>query len=426
MGDRVQALSRRQAWLVLGVALAARLTTAGFAWARDPGALIASDSEGYVALAHGLLDQGRFQAPGETLGHTRRTPGLPLLIAAVYALCGERPEAAVLVGVLLSAATAWLTAATAAALAGPVAGLAAGLLLALDTASIVGCHQLLTEPAFTFLLAAATLCAVRGPQPGLGSAGGSGLLLAAAVLTRPVGLVLILPFAAWVAALAAPGRRARTLGAFVIPFVVLVGGWQVRNGLVAGAYTPSHGPAKFLLLSRGSDIVSQRDGLPFRAARTRLETEVETAPLPSGRRRESLYLDRALELFTAHPGLLLWTQVRWLPELMLGTGAAGLTARLGLAEPGGQTVSSMTLSAAAAMHLLLLYVGTGLALRDRLWSSGRTQRTVAGLAALILALVLASTGPQGYSRLRVPFAPLLAVLAGVGLSPLVQRPPERQ
>lgn len=420
MGERLQALSGRYAWLVPGVALATRLTTAALAWAREPGALIASDSEGYVALARGLLDQGRFQAPGETLAHTQRTPGFPLLIAAVYALCGERPEVVVLVGVVLSAVTAWLAAATATALAGPSAGLAAGLLLALDTASIVGCHRLLTEPTFTFLFAAATLCAVRGPRSGLGSAWGSGLLLAVAVLTRPVGLVLILPFAGWVAALAEPGRRCRALGAFLVPVMVLVGGWQLRNGLVAGAYTPSHGPAKFLLLSRGADILSQRDGVPFAAARARLVHEIETATVPPGTRRESLYLARALELFRAHPGLLLWTQVRWLPELMLGTGAAGLTARLGLAEPGGQTVSSMTLSAAAAIHLLLLYVGAGLALRDRLRSAGREQRAVAGLAALILALMLASTGPQGYSRLRIPFAPLLAVLAGVGLSPLLE------
>lgn len=104
--------------------------------------------------------------------------------------------------------------------------------------------------------------------------------------------------------------------------------------------------------NRADGIVSQRDGIPFKAARERLMVEVETAPLPAGRRREALYLDRALELFREHPGLLLWTQVRWLPELMLGTGAAGLSARLGLQpEPGRSAVPALALSALAGAHL---------------------------------------------------------------------------
>ena len=125
----------------------------------------------------------------------------------------------------------------------------------------------------------------------------------------------------------------------------------------------------------------------------------------------------AAALISRHPILFLKSQARWLPELLVGTGAAGVSLALGLdapLHPGRRAVGALV-SAAAALHLVLLYAGAAWGLwqlRDR--PTGRL--AVALLAGLVLYFVILSTGPQAYSRFRVPFTPLLAICAGCGLA----------
>lgn len=69
------------------------------------------------------------------------------------------------------------------------------------------------------------------------------------------------------------------------------------------------------------------------------------------------------------------------------------------------------LGAAAALHLFLLYAGAGWGL-CRLWQEpGAGRLTAVLLAGLALYFVILSTGPQAYSRFRVPITPLLALAA---------------
>jgi hypothetical protein len=247
------------------------------------------------------------------------------------------------------------------------------------------------------------------------------VLLAAAALTRPIGLLLVLPISFWLLhsgrALRWGGRAtASIVAAFVLPWIVLVGGWQLRNRAVAGAF--SDGPAMFLLFIRGADVVAQRDGIPVARAREDLARSIAEAERQTGVPQDRLSFRAALELVSRHPGLFLATQLRWLPELLLGTGAASLPV-LGLdaAHDPGKRAALRILSSAAAVHLLLVYVGAGLCL----WTVRREPlpRRLAVLFMMGLAtyFVILSTGPQAYSRFRVPFVPLLAICAASGLSP---------
>jgi 4-amino-4-deoxy-L-arabinose transferase-like glycosyltransferase len=401
--------------VVVLAALAARLAVFAAGSARGE-TVMASDSYGYEQLARSLLQAGRFAEPDGS-AHTRRTPGFPLLIAAVYAAAGEDPGLVVLIGILLAGATAGVAALTAERLAGPRAGLAAGLLVALDCASIAGSQRLLTEVPFTALLTASAIAAASAAsRPRAAATAWLGALLACAALIRPIGLPLVFVAAAWVAFLA----RARRLGprdgvrlaaALLAPWLVIVGGWQVHNARHAGTWAASDGPAKYLLLSRGADVLAQRDGTSYREAREGLEAEIGEASRREGRRPESLYLGAAVSLIARHPLLFLWTQVRWLPELLLGTGAIGIEERTGLG-PGWGTA----LRAASIAHLLLLYAAVLAGLR-RAWTDDLPRRlALAYLAAASLALVFMSTGPRAYSRFRMPVVPLLAVCAGYGLA----------
>ena len=244
--------------------------------------------------------------------------------------------------------------------------MAAGIVLALDTSSVAACLRMLTEPPFTALLTAAVAAAVSGalgPRPRPALAAAFGALSAAAALTRPVGLFLVFPAAAWLllCGRARHWRRADDV----------VDGRRLRpplaadRGRLAGAQpawrrAPTRRAARrrrFLLLSRGGDIVSQRDGVPFELARAGLMREVVTTAQRTGEREDTLYLREGVALVARHPMLFLRTQVRWLPELLLGTGAAPLLDSMGLGARGGPgpARAATVIRALSVLHLLVTY-----------------------------------------------------------------------
>ena len=409
---------------VAGLALAVRLAAFLGASALDPASMMTPDSYGYDRLAQTLLEHGRFAANADGPAHRRRMPGFPFLIAAVYAAAGKDARAVILVGIGLSVLTVCLASWTAWRLWGYWTGVVAGLLLAVDLPSVTASRLLLTETPFTVLVVAGTamgVALVTGERPGARPALLMGALLAAAALTRPIGLFLVLPVVAW---LVVSGRSlgwgrgtvVRTIAAFVAAWIVLVGGWQLRNQRALGAPAASDEPVKMLIHVRGIDIIVQRDGLPVEQARARMRSLTE-AEHGENLSRDERQLRVALRLIAQNPMLFLWTQVRWLPELLLGTGAAGLSVALGLEDATDlpHRVARVATSVAPALHLFVLYAGAAWCLwRVRAESVSRRAATVL-MAGTIVYFIVLSAGPMAYSRFRVPFAPLLAVCAARGL-----------
>jgi 4-amino-4-deoxy-L-arabinose transferase-like glycosyltransferase len=307
----------------------------------------------------------------------------------------------------------------------------AGLLLAFDAPSLIASCRFLTDTPFAAVLLAAVaagLGLVRDERPRAWRAAVFGTLLAAAALTRPIGLFLVIPASLWLVLCGrgrtwSPRATVSVLAAFAVPWVLMVGGWQARNQVAAGAFVASDGPAKFLYFSRGSDIVARRDGTSLEAARALLRDSIEAEAQRTGRPVERLYARAAAVLVARHPVLFLETQARWLPELLLGTGAAGVSEALDLDAPGhpARRVARVLVSAAAALHLLLLYAGAVWGLGRMRGETAPARLTAALLGGLVLYFVILSTGPQAYSRFRVPFTPLLALCAARGLEGLFRR-----
>ena len=387
-------------------------------WCRTP-----PNTRGWAGT---LLHEGRFAAGPAAGAHTRRTPGFPLLIASVYALGWEDPRAVVGAEILLSVFTVALGAWAAHRMGGERAAWIAGLLLALDTPSIVASCLFLSDTPFAAVLLAAVaagLGLVLDERPRAWRSAVFGGLLAAAALTRPIGLFLVFPACLW---LLLCGRRrpwsprdtVSALAAFAVPWILMVGGWQARNRAAAGAFVASDGPAKFVYFSRGADIVARRDGTSFEAARAQLADSIEAEAKRTGRPAERLYARAALDLVARHPILFLETQVRWLPELLLGTGAAGVTLALDLDEPGHRPGAPRAGSCPRPPPCTSCS-----STRGRRGASGgmrgepaAARLSAALLAGLVVYFVILSTGPQAYSRFRVPFTPLLALCAARGLA----------
>ncbi len=397
------------------------------------------DSSTYEGAARALLVHGRFSAgPDVVEPETRRTPGYPALIALVYAVSDD-PRALIGVQILLSVATVGAVWLLARQLWDRHVALVAGLLLATDPPSLVASQLVLTEVVFTFVLSVGLVAGTklwlrRGAEARHALL--LGTTLAVAALVRPIAYYLA-PLAA-LQALVWPrkrsGPRRWVLAALVTPWIVLVGGWQLRNGLLTGRFEFSRSESRYLLLARGADIVAQRDGINVEEARRRLEDSLWQGPDASRPEAAETYRRHAWTLIRQHPWLFLRTELRWAPKLMLGTGAAGL---LWYAAPQARGASpnapgpaaSGIVQALAGLHLLVLYAGLAAGLWQLRNEPAESWPCHTFLLSVVVYFVLLSSGPHAYTRFRVPFVPLLALYAASGikfiLPPPADAPPTR-
>ena len=217
------------------------------------------DTPDYDEIARNLLAGQGFVSHENWFGHpvrSWRAPGYPLMLAAVYGVAGFDHQAVRLVQAVLGALTVILVYLLALRLrpsAAPLAGVAAALYPPL----LASANEVMSECLFTGLLVAALWAAVESRhRPGRRWAFVTGVLIALAGLTRPVGLLAapaVLAVAAWEdrAALQAWLRRwALPLGAGL---VVTLAPWTARNGLVHGAFVPVSTHGGFIVARSNAD-----------------------------------------------------------------------------------------------------------------------------------------------------------------------------
>lgn len=418
------------------------------------------DSSLYHSSARSLLHLGSFTPSTELPGvaETRRTPGYPLFLAGSYALLGESFPAALLLQILISAGTIALVYWLAWTLWTPASAVAAALLLALDVASLTSSVKLMSDTLFTFLVTAmlaAGVVLLRAPRktpPALAL----GALLMAATFVRPVTYYLVVPLALGVLAVAVAKRwrwstSAAVLASILVPYVLGVGAWQVRNGRLTGSYQFSSFEGFNLLYYRGAAVVALRDGISLGEARAELGLErghrefaLENGWTPA---RDEAWKRQAFALFLDHPLLFVRAQVPGAVRLLLAPGEGGLLRMLGVpvgtpsdaagylrrfATPAGAVVSAWALLYLAVLHTGVLSwawarLSDRISLRKSKRVSGRGQRPGRGIRpadlflwGVLLYFVAISAG-QGGARFRLPVMPVLALYSARGLGELGRR-----
>src|SRR5581483_11792067 len=174
-----------------------------------------------------------------------RTPTYPLVLAAIYALAGHEPRAAVAVNVLLGAGACILTTLIGRRALGTRAGTLAGLFLATDLTSVVYSLTLMTETLFTVLILLCTLKIVQSVgevKPGVGGAIQAAVWCGLAILTRPIALFLPLVLGPILGVFRRPGadrkRLTKVIG-FAAIALLFPAMWTFRNYLVAGLAQPT-------------------------------------------------------------------------------------------------------------------------------------------------------------------------------------------
>ncbi|HTR97552.1 MAG TPA: hypothetical protein VMH61_06575 [Candidatus Acidoferrales bacterium] len=194
------------------------------------------DSLDFEAIARSLLAGHGFvyreaMFPSLSL-YAFRAPGYPLFLAAGLALGGVR--AAIALNGIVTGLAAALVGAIAFRLGGARAGWIAFAIRMVWPVAWWNAGQLMSETLFEFLTVLATWLALECVQRrSTALAVASGGVAAAALLTRPVGVMAALALGIWLVA-----RRPRAAVAFALAALMAWSPWPIRNAKRLHAFVP--------------------------------------------------------------------------------------------------------------------------------------------------------------------------------------------
>jgi hypothetical protein len=434
--ERVQAPARwHKMRTPLVAALLAFLVVRCAWWAfslENPDGGVLVDSRGYLLLAENLRRSGQYVADEGT--DLAWPPGYPVFLNLVFSALGESLPSVALAQLMLSGVTSLLLYAIGEAAGFPRAGMVAAWLSAVSPTAALWSLTVMSETLFAFLLVGATASWViswrtRRVVPML-LAGG---LLSLSALVRPIVLVLPLLWAA-LAALETGRKEEARRGlraalTLLLPVVIVVVGWSLRNQAAHGKFTFATVGGRTLLNFNMGLVVAEVRGV------TRDEAMPEIASWRDPGRE-------ALEFIVAHPmefaqvqveGVLkslfgfdlgVWAKVMGVDDSLQGFGitqsllrgdvrqAVGSLGQM-VAGPGTRLVAAILLLSLGQLVLVYGAIGCLLVLwlrRKIAWPSWLLLCAVT--AAYLLVVPLAS----GTARFRIPAEPFLYLMAGLGLT----------
>lgn len=415
----------------------------------DPGLIFDPDSQSYVVIANTLFESGRFgtyAADGTILTEFRRTPGYPIFLAGIFSLFGTGNFlAAIIVQHAAFFATVLIAAFLAFSLGGISALTFASAFLLLDFASFYFVNEIYTETLFTLFLTTAILLIYLGhslARGGLTLILLAGTCLAVATMIRPASLYLMYvlgPIVALHYCFWADDRRGALirLVLLTVPWCLIVGGWYVRNFAETGQvfFTQQEG---VILLLRAQYMAAAINGVGLDEAMTIVTQKIANAESP---------LQAYISYFIGNPiafvreallsvGRTLFSPAQWylqfyfpgvykdlfpLESILL----SGDFERL-WTELARRPSAYFPIILAVLVHEVLLFTAFVVGVLHYRRLSPHTQGLL--LASMVtvgyfLFMVLLFVGD---SRFRVPFNPMLAVIAGYGVSALLMRRAKRR
>jgi hypothetical protein len=364
-----------------------------------------------ISAGHGYPPSSIVPGGGQPSAY--RPPGWPYLLGGVYALVGHDVTAARI-------AQAALVGVAGVALAGLVAFQLWGTGVALLTLGfaavypplVVSASGLLSEPLFVALeLGAVAAVLAHRRSGGLRWVAAAGALAGLAILTRPNGVVLLLPLA-----LAVWGRPKAWAPAVVLACAALaVAPWTIRNAVVLHEFIPVAAQAGITLA--GTYNETSRTDPRFPASWRVPNADPATARLIARTRSkgepalDDALGDAAREYALERPGYVV--EVGWRNSLrVLGVGGSDYNRQATAAELDLGPRWSDLVTYGALPFALLAAAGCATA------AARGTPRWVWAVPLLMLATAVFVGATQ---RFRQPADPFVVMLAALGASATMRR-----
>lgn len=406
----------------------------------DMGSFMRPDSATYYFPARAFVETGKLTLDvGSDFPAVQRPPGyIFFLVAVIFLSCPP------VIGCLVDALTVFPVALAGRRLAGRRAGFWAAVLYALNLTALANAPLILADSLLGFLCAWQVFFFVRAWRTKrLSDFLCGAVFAAAATLTKPVNLPVLLGLIPFVLApvLMRPWRKAAC--AFLLTFLVfgaMVVPWMLRNQSVGAGFvldrnsglTALHNTAAILARMNGTDGDTERAALDMEAEAIFADKSEQYANLLELKMAEDdWYLARYKKTVFEHPGataathlfqvwILLPDLPNFLQNLGLRTGERGTLAVLrkdGVMAAFRHYMDGSYAAAFLAVPFLLatgvLYAltaaGVWIYLRRRSW-------TVLTLFAIFVLYYLAAPGPVLMPRYQIPALPFACALAGAVIS----------
>ena len=424
----------KKLYVILLIALLARSVILWASW--DQLTELKKDEKDYFRLAEGLLEGHGF-AQSSIDGYvptSTRPPLYPFFLAFFYRLGGV--VLPIVVQVILSVGLIAAVYFLAARLRSEKVGLLTALIIAIDPATVAGCHYHLAEILYSVLLFTATAVLIWARKketsyPYLVAGAAMGL----ATLCRPNTLYIWFWLLPW---LLFSLRTSCGISRFVLyggGFWLVTGLWYLRNYLVFGCLFFTSISSWNLYTYRAAWVHARAEDRPYSQVADEFRTDIheETRNTKNPIQLQiRLCTQNSRKIFQRYPlhtaAMVLDGTVRVLlsPSRPLiadllklpqgGTGLLGLDGSLVeriLKAAERTTFTDVVLILPDLFVFGLLYGGILLLL-----GFGIAQRRIpfpSGLVLwLALYLVLTSAGPEAYARFRIPLMPFLAWCSAEG------------
>jgi len=429
--------------LILFASLAVKIGLLIYFNYQDPALLLTLDAGDYIRLAKTIIETGTFSISPDFAGvpETIRTPGYPLFVALVYTIFGYHNSAVIILQIVLSLLTITIVFKIAEELAGRSIAVIASALIALDILTLDFTLRMMAETLFTLFVVLIFLAGIRLIKTE-GKAKYAlilGILTAAATQIRPINyflfvflLIFFLIFGMvkrWKA-----GKLVWELTLILIPTIILVGGWQLRNYRLTG-YSDFSAIANInMYFFRAAEIIASQEGKTLKETQREMGYHLYQETLWSNKPEMAKTLDEwktaGLKIVKQHPWLLMKMLFKSTAWVIVRPGGGAITHFLGYDLNMLQKEQSNTEIVAflgikfkiftgfAFTYLLLLYSGVIAWLLSIIKA-----RSIEGIHLFLIVLVfyfiLLSGGTEGVSRIRIPMMPLLAIISGLGWSFLI-------
>ncbi len=424
--------------VILAVTFTLKVLTALYLNHRDPGLFVTDDAGDYIRLAKTIVETGTFSISPDFVGTPEiiRTPGYPLFVALIYTIFGYNNLWVALAQILISAITVLIVFKIAEKLTDKRIALLAALLLSLDALSFGYTTIIMAETVFTLFLVLIFYAGIKYIKTfgKIQYALAMGFLTAAATQIRPVNyfLFIVLLIFFLVYGMTKRWKTAKIAAAsllILLPTILIVGGWQLRNYRLSG-YSGFSAIAHInMYFFRAAEILALEEGKTFREIQIQIGYDTYYQTLLDNKEKRGEMLNewniKGFAIVKQHPWQLAKMQLKGMISILIRPGGSALTHLFGynlyvlqseqsnmeIAESLGASFKICLL--AVFLYLSILYFGV-LSWLISVFKAGKVDSIHLFLSGIVIYFIFISAGPEGVARFRIPIIPLLAIVSAQG------------